>query len=75
MLDEFPLSTETNPEDWEGLEKNRFAYWVEGDAFHENQSSIWLQVHTPTTHYRFLTGNGCLDVIASNPPTFAINPA
>jgi len=74
ILDDFALSTETNPENWEGLEKDHFAYWVEGDAFHENQSPTWLEVEGPTKHYRFLTGNGCLDVIAACPPAFSINP-
>lgn len=75
LLDEFALSTETDHEDCEGLVPNHFAYWVEGDAFHENQSSMWLEDNHPTKHYRFITGFGCVDVIAANPPSFSINPS
>lgn len=70
MLDDFPLSTETSPDEWEGLVSDHFAYQVEGDPFHATQSDTWKAIEGPTQHYRFLTGNGCMDVISSNPPTF-----
>jgi hypothetical protein len=70
ILDDFPLSTETASEDWEGLVRDHFAYLVEGDAFFAAQSESWKTLEGATRHYRFLTGNTCMDVISSSPPTF-----
>ena len=76
LLDELPLSTETNPDEDVGLVPHHFAYRVEGHPFSNAQSELWKEVEsahgsTPE-HYRFLTGNGCLDVISSEPPTFRL---
>ncbi|WP_126174411.1 hypothetical protein [Altericroceibacterium xinjiangense] len=70
ILDDFALSTETDPAEWKGLVRDHFAYLVEGDAFHAAQSEGWKSVEGPTQHYRFLTGNACMDVVCSRPPTF-----
>ena len=72
MLDEFPLSTESNPQDWEGLVPHHFAYLVEGDDFFTAQSSAWRSQAPNLKHYRFMTGSGCLDVITSATPRFSI---
>ena len=72
MLDEFPLSTESDPKDWVGLVPHHFAYRVEGDPFLAAQSEAWCIVESSPKHYRFQTGNGCLDVISSGEPTFAL---
>ena len=72
LLDEFPLSTESDPQDWVGLVPHHFAYRVEGDPFLESQSEAWRSVERSPKHYRFQTGSGCLDVIASAEPTFAL---
>lgn len=64
MLDDFPLSTETDPEDWHGAVRDNFAYLVEGDAFYAAQSASWKAAVGLVQHYRFLTGNGCMDVIS-----------
>jgi hypothetical protein len=73
MLDEFALSTETEPATWEGLVPNHFAYRVDGDIFLEAQSKAWKH-GTQVEHYRFITGSGCLDVVTSLPPDFAVIP-
>jgi hypothetical protein len=72
MLDEFPLSTESDPKDWEGLVLHHFAYLVEGDPFLTAQSSAWRSMAPNLKHYRFMTGSGCLDVITSATPRFGI---
>lgn len=76
LLDELPLSTETHPDENTGLVPHHFAYRVEGDPFSIAQSEVWRDVETAhgdsPVHYRFLTGNGCLDVMSSEPPTFRL---
>ncbi len=73
MLDEMAVSTETDPATWEGLVPNHFAYRVDGDRFLEAQSEAW-KGGFPVEHYRFVTGDGCLDVVTSLPPNFAVIP-
>jgi hypothetical protein len=69
MLDEFPLSTEDDPDDRAGIVPHHFAYRVEGDPFYEAQSETWRSLQgSPPRHYRFLTGAGCLDVISTAIP-------
>lgn len=75
ILDEFPLSTESDPATWQGLIPHHFAYRVEGAAFPEQQSSVWREVVGPVNHFQFITGNGCLDVLTSGEPTFTLIPA
>jgi hypothetical protein len=72
MLDEFPLGTEDGLEDREGLVPHHFAYRVEGDPFLNAQSETWRDVFGPVQHYRFITGAGCLDVVANGVPHFTI---
>lgn len=72
MLDELPLSTESDPKDWMGLVPHHFAYRVEGDPFFVAQSETWRFIEDSPKHYRFQTGFGCLDVISSGEPEFAL---
>ena len=72
ILDEIALSTEISPDELSGLVSHHFAYEVEGDAFFAAQSEVWRTLNPGAKHYRFITGNWCLDVIASNPPSFLI---
>lgn len=79
MLDEFALSTESDPDEWSGIIPNHFAYQVVGDPFLEAQSEIWRDTAENSTgatgtakHYRFMTGCGCLDVISTTVPQFTI---
>lgn len=72
MLDEFPLSTESDPEDLAGLVPHHFAFRVEGDLFFDSQSELWRSAENSAKHYRFQTGFGCLDVISSGEPEFAL---
>ena len=72
MLDEFPLSTESDDSKWMGLVPHHFAYRVEGAAFAESQSDAWREMFGPITHFRFITGNGCLDVLAASEPVFTV---
>lgn len=73
ILDEFPLCTESDPTQWDGLIAAHFAYRVEGDPFLAAQSEAWVASEGPLSHYRFITGNGCMDVICAHPPQFEIS--
>jgi hypothetical protein len=72
ILDEFPLSTESDPATWRGLVPHHFAYRVEGAAFPEQQSSVWREMMGPINHFQFITGSGCLDVLTAGEPTFKL---
>lgn len=72
LLDEMPLSTETEPKEREGLVPYHFAYRVEGARFAEIQSEAWKEVAGPIHHYQFVTGWGCMDVLCQLSPTFSV---
>jgi hypothetical protein len=71
ILDEMPLSTEDDGPS-EGLVSDHFAYRVEGSAFVGAQSEAWKVVNAPVTHYRFVTGWACMDVLSSGQPSFTV---
>jgi hypothetical protein len=71
ILDEMPLSTENDSRS-EGLVPDHFAYRVEGSAFVDAQSEAWMLVNAPVTHYRFITGWACMDVLSSGQPSFTV---
>lgn len=71
LLDEMPLSTEdVDPAGVEGLLENHFAYRVQGAVFAATQSEAFKVVFGPVEHYRFVTGCGCMDVLAGVKPSF-----
>ncbi|MBA9071484.1 hypothetical protein FHR71_005264 [Methylobacterium sp. RAS18] len=72
LLDEMPLSTEEDDTPNEGLVPGHFAYRVEGARFARMQSEAWKEVNKPVSHYLFVTGWGCLDVVSSGKPTFSL---
>jgi hypothetical protein len=72
ILDEMPLSTEENDTPNEGLVSEHFAYSLEGAAFARLQSSAWKEVSAPVTHYQFVTGWACMDVLTAATPAFAV---
>jgi len=74
MLDEMPLSIESDASNSQGLVAHHFAYRVEGAPFADNQPDAWRQVLGPMKHFRFITGWGCLDVLALGDPEFAVIP-
>ena len=74
VLEEFPLSTEESPQSFEGWSKTNFAYRMEGTAFWLSQSRAFRETHTKALHYRFITGDSSLDVIAEVVPTFSFVP-
>jgi hypothetical protein len=71
ILDEMPLSTEEDDTPNEGLVSEHFAYRLEGAAFARLQSSAW-KVSAPVTHYRFVTGCACMDVLTAATPVFVV---
>jgi hypothetical protein len=76
IVDEFPLSTEHEDGPDEGLVSEHFAYRVEGARFDTSQSETWKTVVGiqigPTCHYRFITGNTCMDVVTPAKPVFTV---
>jgi hypothetical protein len=71
LLDEMPLSTEHGTRN-EGLVARHFAYRVEGSIFADTQSEAWKDVHRPVSHYEFITGWGCMDVLSGVKPSFEV---
>lgn len=72
MLDEMPLSIESDASTGEGLVAHHFAYRVEGAPFSENQPEAWRGVFGRLKHFQFLTGWGCLDVLSAKEPHFEL---
>jgi hypothetical protein len=62
ILDDMPLGTEDEDTPNEGLVNEHFAYRLEDAAFARHQSSAWKLCQV-VTHYRFITGMACLDVL------------
>jgi hypothetical protein len=69
LLDEMALSTEHDDTPNEGLVSEHFAYRLEGAAFARTQSKAWM-FGLPLTHYQFVTGMACMDVLSPAVPTF-----
>lgn len=74
LLDEMPLSTEDDDGPNEGLVADHFAYRIEGAMFARTQSSTWKETMGPVSHYQFVTGWGCMDVLSSGEPSFTLVP-
>lgn len=72
LVDEMPLSTEDDRSSNVGLVAEHFAYRVEGAAFSETQSEPWKIVNAPVSHYRFITGWACMDVLCHAEPHFEV---
>jgi hypothetical protein len=72
LLDEMPLSTEDDETPNEGLVPEHFAYRLEGARFANLQSASWKEISGPVTHYQFVTGWTCMDVLTGSSPTFSI---
>lgn len=69
LLDEMALSTESHKGPDSGRVPDHFAYRVTGATFAETQSEAWLLTFKPT-HYQFVTGMTCLDVLTNVEPTY-----
>lgn len=70
LVDEMPLSTEYEDGPDKGSIAEHFAYKVEGAVFDRTQSESWKAAVGLTSHYRFITGWTCLDVLSSATPVF-----
>ena len=71
LLDDMPLSTEDDDTRNVGLVPGHFAYRVEAARFASIQSETWMESQDPVTHYRFITGWACMDVLSSASPKFS----
>jgi hypothetical protein len=72
LSDEIAISTEEEDTPIDGLIPNHFAYRLEGARFSRFQSETWKDVFGPATHYQFVTGWGCMDVLSGGSPSFSI---
>lgn len=72
LFDEMALSTEEEDTPNKGLVSNHFAYRLEGARFSRLQSETWKEVSGPVTHYQFVTGWGCMDVLSGGSPSFSV---
>lgn len=72
LLDEMPLSTEDDPAQREGMVAENFAYRVAGAPFPQQQSPTWLEIEAPVSHYLFVTGWACMDVLSRATPSFKV---
>lgn len=72
ILDEMPLSTEQDDTPNEGLVAEHFAYSLDGASFARFQSSAWKEARKQVTHYQFVTGFACMDVLTAATPVFAV---
>ena len=72
LLDEMPLSTEIDDGPNEGLIGEHFAYRLRGAAFARSQSSAWQLATGPVSHFRFITGWTCMDVLSAAQPSFSV---
>jgi hypothetical protein len=72
LSDEMAISTEEEDAPVEGLIPDHFAYRLEGARFSRDQSAVWKDVSGPVTHYQFVTGWGCMDVLTAGSPSFAV---
>ena len=73
ILDEMPLSTESEDTKPVGLVPEHFAYVVEDSLFWKSQSEAFKIVFKKARHYRFITGSICLDVISDKEPMISVN--
>lgn len=73
ILDEMALSTEQDDTPPEGLIPEHFAYVVHDARFFRMQSKAWSSGWESLSHYQFITGWACLDVISPAYPTFELS--
>ncbi|MEM1195561.1 MAG: hypothetical protein AAGH57_05610 [Pseudomonadota bacterium] len=66
ILDETWLSTETDSKLWRGIDGS-FARTVEGGEF-PTPLDLMNDTAGPITHYQFVTGSDCVDVLARDKP-------
>lgn len=71
VSDEMAVSTEDGTPNV-GLVPNHFAYRLEDARFNRSQSDTWKEVCGPTTHYQFVTGWACMDVLSAGSPLFSV---
>ncbi len=66
VLDETWLSTETDPQRWEGIDGS-FARTVKGGDY-PTPTGLMNEIAGPVVHYQFVTECDCVDVIAGDKP-------
>jgi hypothetical protein len=74
LLDEMPISIESDHTARTGLVPGHFAYRVEGHPFLEDASPTWKSLFGELTHFTLVTGWGCLDALTADPVTFSVVP-
>lgn len=71
VIDEMHLPLEEQGMKKEGHIPNHFAYRVYGSPFWAAQREVFETVLPGSTHYLFVTGGDCLDVISTEEPNLS----
>lgn len=71
VLDEFALSTEKDTPET-GRVANQLFYFVENAMFFESLAPVIRKRGVELRHFQFVTAGGCVDVLASEDPTFVL---
>ncbi|WP_105371834.1 hypothetical protein [Neorhizobium huautlense] len=71
VIDDVHLPLEEHGQKTVGHVPNYFAHRVEGSPFWAAQREVLAVVRPGSTHYRFVTGGNCLDVISPDEPSFS----
>ncbi|MNH89548.1 hypothetical protein D3C73_420740 [compost metagenome] len=75
VVDDMHLPLEENDTLTIGHISDHFAYQIEGSPFWAPQREAFEAVLPGSTHYRFVTGGSCLDVISREKPGISWVPA
>ena len=70
VIDDMHLPLEQHGREIVGHVPNHFAYRVEGSPFWAAQREVLEVVLPGSTHYLFVTGGDCLDVVTTEKPSF-----
>jgi hypothetical protein len=70
VIDEMHLPLEEHGIEKVGYVANHFAYKVQGSPFWAAQREVFEVALPGSTHYLFVTGGDCLDVITRDEPRF-----
>lgn len=70
VIDDMHLPLEEQGIEKVGLLSNHFAYRVQGSPFWAAQCEVFEKSLPGSTHYLFVTGGNCLDVITRDEPCF-----
>lgn len=72
VLDEMALSTEDPAGSLDGVRVGHVAYRVEDGYFWRIQSETFRAIYPELSHYQFITGFDCLEVLSKDAPVISV---